>query len=61
MGMGIVGGNDGVRSAFTEAMADKFLSASERNLVRAEGIEPSSHAWEARIIPVYYARKEQPD
>ena len=24
--------------------------------MRAEGIEPSSHAWEAHIIPVYYAR-----
>ena len=25
-------------------------------LVRAEGVEPSSQAWEARIIPIYYAR-----
>ncbi len=40
-------------------MADNFISTLERNLVRAEGIEPSSHAWEARIIPIYYARKEQ--
>ena len=27
-------------------------------MVRAEGIEPSSQAWEARILPIYYARKE---
>jgi len=28
-------------------------------LVRAAGIEPASHAWEAHIIPVYYARIER--
>jgi len=28
------------------------------NLVRAAGVEPASHAWEAHIIPIYYARKE---
>ena len=27
-------------------------------MVRAEGIEPSSQAWEARILPIYDARKE---
>src|SRR6187402_2567572 len=25
-------------------------------LVRAAGVEPASHAWEAHIIPIYYAR-----
>lgn len=25
-------------------------------LVRVEGIEPSSHAWEARILPMNYTR-----
>ena len=28
----------------------------KRRLVRAEGIEPSSQAWEARILPMNYAR-----
>jgi hypothetical protein len=32
-------------------------SSLERRLVRAEGVEPSSHAWEAHIIPIYYARR----
>jgi hypothetical protein len=46
-------------SSFAEATEDNFLSAPERKLVRAAGIEPASHAWEARIIPIYYARKER--
>ena len=25
-------------------------------MVRAAGIEPASQAWEARILPMYYAR-----
>lgn len=27
------------------------------NMERAMGIEPTSQAWEARILPMYYARK----
>lgn len=27
-------------------------------MVRAAGVEPASHAWEAHIIPIYYARFE---
>jgi hypothetical protein len=45
-------------SSFAKASEDSFLSDSERKLVRAEGIEPSSQAWEARILPIYDARKE---
>ncbi len=26
-------------------------------LVRAEGIEPSIQAWEAHVLPLYYARE----
>ena len=26
------------------------------DLVRAAGVEPASHAWEAHILPMYYAR-----
>lgn len=26
------------------------------DLVRAAGVEPASHAWEAHILPIYYAR-----
>ena len=25
-------------------------------MVRAAGVEPASHAWEAHILPIYYAR-----
>ena len=45
-------------SSFAKAEEDTFLSAPERKVVRAAGVEPASHAWEARIIPIYYARKE---
>lgn len=31
-----------------------FTKANE--LVRAEGIEPSLQAWEAHVLPLYYAR-----
>jgi hypothetical protein len=48
-------------SAFARARADVFLSDLKRKVVRAAGVEPASHAWEARIIPIYYARKERPD
>ena len=43
--------------SFAEAPEDHFLSARKK-MVRAAGIEPASHAWEARIIPIYYARNE---
>ena len=29
---------------------------SGRSVVRAEGIEPSLQAWEAHVLPIYYAR-----
>lgn len=32
-------------------------SFSVLSLVRAAGVEPASHAWEAHILPIYYARK----
>lgn len=38
------------------ALARRAVASQKRTLVRAEGVEPSSHAWEARIIPIYYAR-----
>ncbi len=30
-----------------------------KKLVRAKGIEPSSSAWEADVLPLYYARKSK--
>jgi hypothetical protein len=27
-------------------------------MVRARGIEPRPQAWEAHVLPIYYARKE---
>ena len=31
--------------------------AGRLEMVRAEGIEPSIQAWEAHVLPLYYARK----
>ena len=48
---------DGSDSGFEhedQLITPEFFS----RLVRAEGVEPSSHAWEARIIPIYYAREK---
>jgi hypothetical protein len=30
--------------------------AVDKKMVRAAGIEPASQAWEAHILPMYYAR-----
>ena len=32
------------------------LRVRRRSLVRVVGIEPTSQAWEARILPMYYTR-----
>ncbi len=39
-------------------MGDFFIIKTIRtsNLVRAKGIEPSSSAWEADVLPLYHAR-----
>ena len=44
-----------IKSA-TRIVAKLFLII-KLNLERAMGIEPTSQAWEARILPMYYARK----
>ncbi len=45
-----------IKEAITNNSLDVFIFLGGMNLVRAEGIEPSSHAWEAHILPIYYAR-----
>jgi len=43
------------RQDIANTLVDLF--AAPEKLERVMGIEPTSHAWEARILPLYYTRK----
>ena len=38
-------------------MAAPHEASQMRSVVRAKGIEPSSSAWEADVLPLYHARE----
>ena len=42
---------------FAQQLLNKKATKSNEFLVRAKGIEPSSKAWEAFVLPLYHARK----
>ena len=35
----------------------KTGNCATKKMVRAAGIEPAPQAWEAHVLPIYYARK----
>ena len=48
--------NEATATAINEFENFFILYLGVVDLVRAAGVEPASHAWEAHIIPIYYAR-----
>ena len=45
----------------SENRACLAIATGQKNMERADGIEPTRPAWKAGVLPLNYARNEQPE